>query len=310
MEITTKCNLNCRTCTIDKTKSLDVNLNTAKEIMKECKSLGIKAVRFTGGEPLLNKYIENILSYARKKGFYVLLNTNATAISTATLKLLEKTVDNILISLQGFNQESDRALTKSNIDFKRKIANMVRLKSKIPIVRVGTVISKTLIKNMEKYYRLIRRIGIDNWELYRPIVNNNDSEFIISKKELLKVMGFLFEIKKRGMKVKIANPVPFCITNNIDVSLATLLGATADDGHSRIVWDAKGYFKPSYFINMNLGRNIKKSWESPFLKEIRSLKYLPIKCRECKYLKWCMGGSRAITKIATNSYFKKDPLFK
>jgi len=309
MEITTKCNLNCRVCTIDKTKSSDVDFATVKEIMKECKFLGIKAVRFTGGEPLLHREVGKMLLYARKNGFYVLLNTNATAVTSSALKLLEKTVDNLLISLQGFNQNSDKRLTNSPTEFSRKITNIIRLNSRIPLVRIGTVISKTLINNLSKYYNLLKKIGINNWELYRPIIKNDkDEEFRISRKDLLKVMSFLLSLKKKRMKVKIANPLPFCISKNINLSLATLLGAIADDGHSRIVWDTEGYFKPSYFIKKNLGRTIEKAWHHPFLEKLRGLNYLPARCKQCRYLKWCKGGSRALAKIIYNSYFHPDPL--
>ena len=308
MEITTRCNLNCQTCTLDKSKSLTTTLKTAKRIMAECKSLGIKAVRFTGGEPLLNRNIDKMLKFAKKNNFYVLLNTNATIITSPTLMLLGKNVDNILISLQGFDQKSDRILTSSNVDFNKKIGNIVRLKTRIPTLRVGTVISKTLITNLNKYYMLLKRMGIDNWELYRPIINTKNKEFKISKKDLIKVMHFLLILKNKGMKVKIANPIPFCITKDINLSLTTLLGADADDGNSRIVWDTRGYFKPSYFIDKYLGKTIKESWENQFLKKMKSLNYLPLKCKKCNYLKYCKGGSRALAKLVKDDYFSRDPI--
>lgn len=310
IKVTTKCNLNCTTCKPDKSKFLNINFETAKKIMNEAKSLDIKAVRFTGGEPLLNKDIEKMLIFAKSNNFYVLLNTNATVINNVTLKLLENTVDNILISLQGFNQKSDSLLTDSHVGFNKKIANIIRLKSKIPIVRVGTAISKTLIHNLDRYYNLLRRINIDNWELYRPIAKDKDKEFKITKEDLIKVMRFLLKVKKEGMKVKIANPLPFCISKNMNLSLATLLGAIADDGHSRIVWDTGGYFKPSYFINENLGKTIKEAWNNSFLRRIKTLNYLPLKCKKCKYLQWCKGGSRALAKITNGDYFSLDPLME
>lgn len=308
MEITTNCNLDCKTCTIDKSKSLNVDYKTAKRIMDECKALNIKTVRFTGGEPFLNPGIEKMLFYAKENNFYVLLNTNAMMINSSVLKLLEKTVNNVLISLQGFNKKSDGILTRLNSDFNKKISNIIKLKTRIPIVRVGTVISRTLIDNIDKYRNLLKMIGVDNWELYRPIVKNSDEEFKVTKKDLVKVMMFLYGLKKIGMKVKIANPVPFCISKNMDLSLSTLLGAGADDGHSRIIWDANGYFKPSYFINKNLGTTIKASWNNSFLKKIKLLTYLHLRCKKCMYLQWCKGGSRAVAKLIRNDYFSADPL--
>lgn len=308
IEITEKCNLNCKTCTFNKNEGGDINFKKIKSIIMECRNLNIKAIRFTGGEPLLNKDIDKILKLAKKNGLYVLLNTNATLASESTLELLKENVDNILISLQGFNSESDKFLTNSNLDFNEKIVNIVRIKSRVPITRIGTVISRTLIDNFGSYVSLIKKMGIDNWELYRPMLKASSEEFEISKKDLLKVMKYLVTLKRKNIKAKIANPVPFCIAKNANLSLSTLLGAIADDGHSRIVCSRQGYFKPSYFIDIELGSNIKQAWGSPFLKKINSLDYLPSKCKECCYIKWCMGGSRVLSKASSDNYFCKDPL--
>lgn len=280
----------------------------AKRIMDECRALGVKAVRFTGGEPLLNKQLGYMLAYAKKCGFYILLNTNATMINNTSLRLLAASVDNILISLQGFNQKAESRLTGSQGGFKEKVANITRLITRIPRVRVGTVISKTLLANLHKYYHLLKGIGIENWELYRPIIASGNGEFNIGHKELRSVMRSLYDLKEKGMKVRIANPVPFCINKKVQLSLATLLGAIADDGHSRIVWDARGYFKPSYFIDKDLGHSVKRSWQNPFIRELRSVKYLAGKCKGCNYLKWCKGGSRAMAKKVRDDYFSVDPL--
>jgi len=308
LTITTDCALNCKACQLDRRKIIDMDFETAKELLNEAKSLGIKRVRFTGGEPSLNRDIEKILYHARKNKFYVIFNTNAVSLSVPLIKTLGDTVDNVLVSLQGFNQKTDAILTGQDNLFFKKIGNLLKLKMKIPSLRVGTIISKILLDNFEKYYLLLERIGIHDWDFYRPIVRNNLDEFKISKKELRQVCKLIFTLKKRGMEAKIANPLPFCIIRNMPLALSTLSGAEADDGHSRLVWDTKGYFKPSYFIDEILGKNIKDAWYNPFLQKIRSLDFLPSKCRNCKYVKWCKGGSRAAAKLAKNNYFAKDPL--
>lgn len=307
LEITSNCNLNCKICTMSKTPN-DVNLTTIKNIITQAKKLSIPAIRFTGGEPLLHKDITDMLKYAKEKNFYTLLNTNATTLDNDTLNMLSNYLDNILISLQGFDQKSNSFLTNSPLDFKNKITNMLRLKNRIPITRVGTIISPILINNFKKYYLLLKRLSINNWELYRPMVGSINQEYIISKKEILYLIKQIFSLKNKGIKIKIANPIPFCISKNINLSLATLLGAIADDGHSRIVWDSKGYFKPSYFIDKNLGNTISKAWHNPFIKKIRSLSFLPSKCKSCKYLKWCKGGSRVWAHKINNNYYSLDPL--
>lgn len=307
-EITTSCNLSCKTCTIDKSKPENIDLKTAKEIMQEAKKLGIKAVRFTGGEPLMHPEIGKLLLYAKINNFYVLLNTNATILTRSLLKIIRGTVSNVLISLQGYDQDSNNSLTCSKVDFQAKIKNILTLRSAVPVIRAGTVISKTLLRYFPEYRRLLARIGIKTWELYRPVNQHPFNEFFITKRDLLKITRELLKLKECGINAKIANPVPFCICSDTTTGASTILGALADDGNSRIVWDVKGYFKPSYFIDKNLGTSLAKAWHHPFLIRLKKDTYLPPSCRLCNYLKWCKGGSRVMARINSGNYFSADPL--
>lgn len=310
LEITDKCNLSCLVCQFKKNSSFSfLSYSKIKRVLDECKSLDIKAVRFTGGEPLFHPQIKDILLLAKKMGFYILLNSNGTFLNKKILKILEATVDNILISLQGYNQNSDERLTGISIDFDKKINNVKKISiSKISTVRIGTVISKTLLKNMDKYYDLLEEIKISRWELFRPIKEAPDKEYDIAKDDILFIMKKIYGFKERGIMTRIANPIPFCITKDIVLSLNTLLGAQADDGHSRIIFDVRGYLKPSYFIDFNLGATVEEAWNHEFLKRIRALKYLPPRCRKCGFSKWCKGGSRALAKSSSGSYLSADPL--
>jgi len=272
--------------------------------------LGIKAVRFTGGEPLLNDEIPKILRYARASGLYTLLNTAAVKISAEQLKLISFTVDNVLISLQGFDQRTNCYLTGEKTDFTQKIKNIVKLKSGVPTVRAGTIISKTLLRNFKIYAALLKKTGIDTWELYRPIRSALPDEFSIRRDEFIKLIHDILRLRSDGFDVKIANPLPFCIYHDLSAAASSMVGALADDGNSRIVWDVRGYFKPSYFIDKNLGSDIMRAWDDPFIRRLRETACLPKRCRECAYLKWCRGGSRAMAGIIRGNYFNCDPLLR
>ncbi len=309
LEVTTKCNLGCKACTRDKVrKDHSLNFSTAKRIMDEAKALGIKTIRFTGGEPLLNDDIKKMLIYAKNSNFYVQLNTNATNITDGVFPILAKTVDNVLVSLQGYNYTTNNQLTDSCLSFNGKIINILKLKYCVPVLRLGTVISGTLMQNFDRYVILIKKLGIRYWDLFRPMPQKHGQGSDISKRDILSLMKLIYKSNKEGLNAKISNPVPFCITKDTDLSLATLLGSNFDDGHSRLVFDPRGYYKPSYFIDIKLGGTIREAWENPFIKNLRSLKYLPKKCKVCDYLKWCKGGSRAASKNSYNDYFRLDPL--
>lgn len=309
LEITQKCNQDCLLC-FSKKKNKEMPLEKIREIIEDCYTLGIKAIRFTGGEPLLYKDLEKALQYAKEKNLYVMLNTNATVLDEKNKGMLKKYVENLLISLQGFNHYTEEKLTKTKVNFKEKITNIMALHCLVPTVRIGTIITNTFLNNLHKYYFLIRKLRIPYWELYRPMANDQNEEFIIEGDHFLKIMLFIKQLRKTGIDIKIANPIPFCITSDLALSSFTLLGAEADDGHSRIIMDSAGFYKPSYSINRNLGVNITEAWQNLFLQKIRSLSFLPEKCKKCFYLKWCKGGSRYWAKKINNDYFSFDPLMK
>jgi MoaA/NifB/PqqE/SkfB family radical SAM enzyme len=77
---TYKCNSKCEFCKIwkdDKLKNtLDASYKNARKNLDDLKKIGVKTIDFTGGEPLLNKELFDLLSYAKKRDFFIKLSTN------------------------------------------------------------------------------------------------------------------------------------------------------------------------------------------------------------------------------------------
>lgn len=315
IEVNKICNLKCEFCYYNyKDNNPVVSYSKIKKILDEAKGLNIKYVRFTGGEPLLSRNILKILKYAKSQNFYVFLNTNATLVTDSMIKELESCVDNILISLCGYNSYTENIINSSAHLLKEKLNSILKLKrSKIPYIRIGTVISKLLIDNFEKYSILVANLGIKNWELYRPMLSfstvQNSSTYNLKKFDLIKLLRYMYRLRKSGINVYIANAIPFCISNK-SIYKPMMHGAQFDDGHCRLVLDSRGFLKPSYFIDKNLGTDILKAWKRPFLKKMNSYEYLPYNCKHCSYLKWCLGGSRYMAKEYLGDYFSRDPLME
>ena len=314
IEVNKNCNLGCEFCINNNYKKIGLKYDKIKKVLDEAKNLDIRYVRFTGGEPLLSSDIIKILKYAKSKNFYIFLNTNGTLLNDYFIEELEKYVDNILISLCGYNFYIENEINFSGHLLINKFKNIVKLhRSKIPYIRIGTVISKFLIDSFDKYSFLIKTLGIKIWELYRPMlplsITQKFPNYNVSKNDLLKLLSFIYKLRKSAINVYFANAIPFCITNK-SIYKPLMRGAQFDDGHSRLVFDSRGFFKPSYFIDVNLGNSIKKAWSNTFIKKINSLEYLPSGCHRCPYIRWCLGGSRYMAKENFGDYFACDPLMK
>jgi len=318
IEVEASCNFNCQFC-FNKVSFAQNGRNIKslstpylKKIIDNISQVGVKIVKFTGGEPLLRKDIFSLLKYAKKKDLEVRLNTNASLINQNNVKKLKGIVDNVLIPIESYTDKKEEKITGYNKALSKKVKAIELLKKQdIPVVRAGTVAIKENILNFDKIAKLINNLPLSEWELYRPIP--------ISKKDNLNfrlinlLADKLIDLRKKTDKlVFIANAIPFCSIKDLKKLASVSLGALYDEGHNRLVVVPRGFVKPHYFLNENLGRptDILKAWNHDFMKKMRNLEFLPKECENCPFVFKCRGGSRQAAKMAFGQYNKLDPLAK
>jgi len=96
LEITARCNLNCRHCYInlpagDKAaEKKELSLEEVREIVDEAVSLGALWCIVTGGEPLLRDDFLDIYFYLKKKGLLVTIFTNATLVNAEHIRVFKR----------------------------------------------------------------------------------------------------------------------------------------------------------------------------------------------------------------------------
>jgi MoaA/NifB/PqqE/SkfB family radical SAM enzyme len=100
--VTYKCNSKCRYCNIWRDGSLK-NVNQAKhsdvkQNIRDLKKIGVKLIDFTGGEPLLNNELPQMLQFTKEQGFFVKLSTNGLLYSDRADEI-KGNVDRIYFSL-------------------------------------------------------------------------------------------------------------------------------------------------------------------------------------------------------------------
>ena len=80
VNLTLRCNLKCIMCTTCYS-SPELSLQEIYSIIDQTSDMGVEVFNPLGGEPFMRGDIEEILSYAVQKGFFVSLTTNGTLIS-------------------------------------------------------------------------------------------------------------------------------------------------------------------------------------------------------------------------------------
>lgn len=310
IELNKDCNLACRAC-FGRTGE-ELPLKAAEKALREAAALGVRSARFTGGEPLLQPGLEGLLRLAKKLGFYTLLNTNALLFTPALARRLSGLIDNALVSLPGVDEAGHASGSGRTGLFGLKAAAIKRLRaSGVKVVRAGTVVSKPLIKDFNRWQKAVAGLGFDLWELYRPMMTAEAlaaaPEFKISRQDFLRLAKSVSKRKAGQLRTALANPVPLCALPAAARPLA--LGARFDDGWTRLVLDASGAYKPSYPSKKFLGETLAGAWGHPFLEKTRAAAWLPVKCRRCALLSLCLGGSRFQAEAA-GDIFGADPWLK
>ena len=306
IEVTTACNLACGICFHAGAVSRHLPLSALIKVFKQMRRTGCHYVRFTGGEPLLYPHLQKAVIAAKKFGFQVSLNTNGLLFDEAKTEFFRRYGDSILVSMQGCDSSSESRLTGIQGDFRDKLRRIRLIADRCRNVRIGTVVSRHLVYRLDDYLRIARSAHVSHWELYRPMAASLHEDYQLKKGDFIKLVRCLK--RYRGpLSIKVANPLPFCLAGDPAGACHLFLGGLWDDGHTRLVLDTQGFYKPSYAMKQDLGTDLMKAWRHPLARRLRSLAYLPSKCSRCFYVGWCKGGSRQWALRSGGSLWAADP---
>ena len=119
LEITARCNNNCRHCYINlpahdkKAKNKELSKDEIKKIADGAVSLGALWCLISGGEPLLREDFFDIYLYLKKKGLLVSVFTNATLITDKHIKFFKKFPPrDVEVTVYGTTKETYEKVTR------------------------------------------------------------------------------------------------------------------------------------------------------------------------------------------------------
>ncbi|MAA80621.1 MAG: hypothetical protein CL916_15300 [Deltaproteobacteria bacterium] len=109
INISLRCNLTCSMCTTCY-DSPELSLEEIKSILDQASVWGVEVFNPLGGEPFMRGDVEDILSYAVRRGFFVSITTNGTLISerrAGRIALIPSDRLHMNISLDGDRKSND-----------------------------------------------------------------------------------------------------------------------------------------------------------------------------------------------------------
>jgi len=159
IKLTENCNSRCITCTYWRTVHRDkISTERAIQLLDEIYKLGIKNIRFTGGEPLLRRDFFKILETRNETDFHkVCLATNGLLLEKFKDQINNSIITNITVSLDGIGKNNDEIRGIEGY-YDIVIRGLSKINKRIKIV---STISKILVNDLEDLILLCKDKGWD-----------------------------------------------------------------------------------------------------------------------------------------------------
>lgn len=164
--LTNGCNLRCKHCYLSagERKDNELSLEEWKNVLLQFSENGGKTVCISGGEPLVYKDFDSLIKYAKELGFDVKLNTNGILWTDSMIEELSPYLDEIQISLDGYNEETNSIMRGKGF-FNKIYATIIKFAKEGVAVKVATTLDADLIDKedtKEEYKKLCRKIEKDS----------------------------------------------------------------------------------------------------------------------------------------------------
>lgn len=322
-----KCNQKCSCCyamaDILQAKE-EMSLEEAKKSIDFFEMVGIKTYTLLGGEPLIYKYINEIIEYALSKGITSWVVTNGLMLADEQFgnKLFESGLIGGCLSMFSLDKEVHESITKVKGSFNKLIKALENIKKNnwliYPMFTIGTDNINSIIEDVKKiakmgFKKIYINYGIPN------VIDEYDSGFDVKPQVLAKITEDLYDIQKELGVTFIfnceKNKIPICFFDRdkfMEMEKNNQIGTGCElvKGNTIVIEPGGDVLGCSHWVKnvlMNIYKDYSKLetlsenefwkiWMHGKPKEIRE-KYSTYpfeKCKECKVRieKRCYGGCK------------------
>ncbi|MDI6738178.1 MAG: GNAT family N-acetyltransferase [Nanoarchaeota archaeon] len=291
-----KCNLNCKHCRSEK-KNRMLSVADIKKIISKVKAAHA-SVNLTGGEPLMQPQIEEIIRLFKKSGIKVSLSTNGTFLTDNKAQRLKSAgLDAINISLDSLDEKFHNSIRNSPTSFKEALNAISTAVGAGLNTRIASVYSKQNISNIVPMALLGMDKGCSAVSFRKILpVGKAEENMLVNKMEdilFLKKCYMALSLLYPYFNLFIEHPLDPYIASRIFNKKADYIGCGAFKHIFEIKTDGSVFACPALPLKIgniftdNLSK-IAKNREG-----IINIEKLAGKCKECDLKNVC-GGCRAL----------------
>ena len=322
-EVTSQCNLTCEHCHArggesDGKDDLTTEEAKSRVIDPLAEVSDFKSLIFSGGEPLVREDLFELIGHAKMRGFYPIIATNATLITSTVAERLKKAGTlGIAASIDSTKDEVHDAFRKKAGALKLAKEGIANAAAEGMYIQINITASKVNLGELEEIIRFADDLRAHVILLYQFIPSGRGVEnlqFELSPEE------FRDEILLAGRLQKDLHPVIapvglpeywalLNVKNNGGRQSDVLRGCVCGNGMFYI--KPNGDVWPCAFVPMS-GGNLREStpseiWnDSELFKKLRDRGNLKGICRDCGQRDVC-GGCRARALAHSGDLFSEDP---
>lgn len=212
LELTHKCPLECPYC-YNQLDFAKIDDKMQKEdwlrVMEEAREMGVVQIGFSGGEPLLNKDLPELIKKASGLGFYTNLITSGVGAEEGIVKKLKEAgLKNVQIGIQSSEKEIMTLLTNNKTAYEQKIKFAKEVREAGMQIVINATVHKLNIDHVDKIIEFAHNLGAEYLEIanvqYYGWALENIDKLLPSKeqiKEAKRVTNIYRDNKENKMKV-------------------------------------------------------------------------------------------------------------
>lgn len=245
IKLTQNCNSRCNTCNYWKEKSIDlIDKQRAILLLEELYNIGVRSIRFSGGEPLLrNDLFEIIESCGLSNKFdRLVLATNGLLLSKYHKEINKSSITNVTVSLDGVGTNNDRIRGVKGY-YDKVIEGMSKLKNRE--IKIVSTLTDSLSDDIEELILFCKKhnyqygINLPDGKLYF-FASKNINEFLENHWPSEESLSIIIEMLR---KYKIANKFSLELIRNYIIHKKLNIRHCAQ-GFFEIYFDSNGDVRP------------------------------------------------------------------
>lgn len=304
IEVTDACDLACSFCHQGfgfKRSIQALGMPAYLALLERLAQEGVRMLRLTGGEPLLDQNLLPRLAAAKERGFYTTLNTNAVSWNQADLPGLFPYLDCIKISFPAHDEGSMEKCTGISGAWSRKLEAAAMAAAYGVQVDLLTPMFPTAIRHCEDFARLFEQLPTSVQWLPLRAEPTPDNLRPVCREDMLCLMTQLHGLREneRWERLRLYLAMPYCFFDSPLEGVALLHGRQSCGPLASLTVTPEGNIARCYSRRrqMDTAQGI---LATASLAATNDFNELPRLCHSCPVVYSCMGGCRCRVALTTD----------